>query len=232
MGGKNPLVVMDDAEFDRAVQIAVDGGYFATGQRCTASSRVFVQEGIHDRFIAAVAERAKALKVGNALDASTQMGPAVSDTQLAGNLKYVDIALKEGGRLLAGGADALKLATPGHYMSPTLIVDTKASDTINQEEVFGPVVSIVKFKTYEEGLDLCNAGNFGLSAGIVTNSLKHARHFQRNVKAGMVMVNLPTAGVDYHVPFGGTRGSSYGAREQGFAAVDFFTQIKTAYSFS
>ena len=232
MGGKNPLVVMDDAEFDRAVQIAVDGGYFATGQRCTASSRVFVQEGIYDKFIAAVAERAKALKVGDALDSSTQMGPAVPEAQLAGNLKYVDIALKEGGRLLAGGADALKLGTPGHYMAPTLIVDTKPSDTINQEEVFGPVVSVVKFKTYEEALALCNAGNFGLSAGIVTTSLKYARHFQRNVKAGMVMVNLPTAGVDYHVPFGGSRGSSYGAREQGFAAVDFFTQIKTAYSFS
>jgi aldehyde dehydrogenase (NAD+) len=111
-------------------------------------------------------------------------------------------------------------------------VDTKPGDTINQEEVFGPVVSVVKIKTYEEGLELCNAGNFGLSAGIVTTSLKHARHFQRNVKAGMVMINLPTAGVDYHVPFGGTRGSSYGAREQGFSAVDFFTQIKTAYSFS
>jgi aldehyde dehydrogenase (NAD+) len=232
MGGKNPLLVMDDAEFDRAVQIAVDGGYFATGQRCTASSRVFVQEGIYDKFIAAVAERAKALKVGNALDPSTQMGPAVTDTQLAGNLKYVDIALKEGGRLLAGGAEPLKLATPGHYMSPTLIVDTKPGDTINQEEVFGPVVSVVKIKSYDEGLALCNAGNFGLSAGIVTTSLKHARHFQRNVKAGMVMVNLPTAGVDYHVPFGGTRGSSYGNREQGFAAVEFFTQTKTAYSFS
>ena len=154
MGGKNPLVVLDDAEFDRAVQIAVDGGYFATGQRCTASSRVFVQAGIYDRFVAAVAERAKALKVGNALDPSTQMGPAVTDVQLAGNLEYVDIALKEGGRLLAGGRDALKLATPGHYMSPTLIVDTKASDTINQEEVFGPVVSVVKIKDYEEGLAL------------------------------------------------------------------------------
>jgi len=232
MGGKNPLVVMDDAEFDRAVQIAVDGGYFATGQRCTASSRVFVQEGIYDRFVAAVAERAKALKVGDALDPTTQMGPAVTDTQLAGNLKYVDIAVKEGGRLLAGGSDPLKLSNQGYYMSPTLIVDTKASDTINQEEVFGPVVSVVKFKTYEEALDLCNAGNFGLSAGIVTTSLKYARHFQRNVKAGMVMINLPTAGVDYHVPFGGTRGSSYGQREQGFAAVEFFTQIKTAYSFS
>lgn len=232
MGGKNPLVVMDDAEFDRAVQIAVDGGYFATGQRCTASSRVFVQEGIHDKFIAAVAERAKALKVGNSLDASTQMGPAVTESQLASNLKYVQTAIKEGGRLLAGGPDALKLATPGHYMAPTLIVDTKASDTINQEEVFGPVVSTIKFKTYEEALELCNAGNFGLSAGIVTTSLKHARHFQRNVKAGMVMINLPTAGVDYHVPFGGQRGSSYGNREQGFSAVEFFTQIKTAYSFS
>jgi len=224
--------VMDDAEFDRAVQIAVDGGYFATGQRCTASSRVFVQEGIHDKFIAAVAERAKALKVGDALDPTTQMGPAVTDTQLAGNLKYVDIAIKEGGRLLAGGAEPLKLATPGHYMSPTLIVDTKIGDTINQEEVFGPVVSVVKIKDYEEGLAHSNSGNFGLSAGIVTTSLKHARHYQRNVKAGMVMINLPTAGVDYHVPFGGSRGSSYGNREQGFAAVEFFTQIKTAYSLS
>jgi len=230
MGGKNPLVVMDDAEFDRAVQIAVDGGYFATGQRCTASSRVFVQEGIYDKFIAAVAERAKALKVGDALDPATQMGPAVTDVQLAGNLKYVDIALKEGGRLLAGGNEPLKLANQGYYMSPTLIVDTQASDTINQEEVFGPVVSVVKFKTYDEALELCNAGNFGLSAGIVTTSLKHARHFQRNIKAGMVMINLPTAGVDYHVPFGGTRGSSYGSREQGFAAVEFFTTTKTAYT--
>ena len=232
MGGKNPLVVMDDAEFDRAVQIAVDGGYFATGQRCTASSRVFVQAGIYDKFVAAVAVRAKALKVGDALDPTTQMGPAVTDSQLAGNLKYVDIALKEGGRLLAGGAQPLKLANEGYYMSPTLIVDTKPGDTINQEEVFGPVVSVVKFNTYEEALELCNAGNFGLSAGIVTTSLKHARHFQRNVKAGMVMINLPTAGVDYHVPFGGQRGSSYGQREQGFSAVEFFTQIKTAYSFS
>ena len=232
MGGKNPLVVLDDAEFDRAVQIALDGGYFATGQRCTASSRVFVQEGIHDKFIAALAERAKALKVGDALDPTTQMGPAVTDVQLKGNLDYVNVALKEGGRILAGGAEPLKLGTPGYYMSPTLVVDTKASDRINNEEVFGPVVSIVKIKSYDEGLDLCNAGNFGLSAGIVTSSLKYARHFQRNVKAGMVMINLPTAGVDYHVPFGGTRGSSYGPREQGFSAVEFYTTIKTAYSFS
>jgi aldehyde dehydrogenase (NAD+) len=232
MGGKNPLVVLDDADFDRAVQIAVDGGYFATGQRCTASSRVFVQAGIYDKFVAAVAQRAKALKVGDALDPATQMGPAVTDSQLASNLSYVDVALKQGGRLLAGGAEPLRLKTPGYYMAPTLIVDTKAGDRINNEEVFGPVVSVVKIADYDEGLAMANATNFGLSAGIVTTSLKHARHFQRNVRAGMVMVNLPTAGVDYHVPFGGSRGSSYGAREQGYAAVEFFTQIKTAYSFS
>ena len=189
MGGKNPLVVLDDAEFDRAVQIAVDGGYFATGQRCTASSRVFVQAGIYDKFIAAVAERAKALKVGDALDPTTQMGPAVTDVQLKGNLDYVDIAVKEGGRLLAGGSTPHALANLGHFMSPTLIVDTKPGDRINNEEVFGPVISVVKIKDYEEGLALSNAGNFGLSAGIVTTSLKHARHFQRNVKASPICSN-------------------------------------------
>jgi aldehyde dehydrogenase (NAD+) len=231
MGGKNPLVILDDADFDRAVQIALNGGYFSTGQRCTASSRVFVQEGIHDRFVKALAEQAASLKVGDACDSATQMGPVVTETQLKGNLDYVDIAVKEGGKLLTGGT-RLNKETPGYFMSPALIVDTKPSDRINNEEVFGPVVSVVKIKNYEEGLELSNSINFGLSAGIVTTSLKYARHYQRNVKAGMVMVNLPTAGVDYHVPFGGSRGSSYGAREQGYAAIEFFTQTKTAYSWS
>ena len=228
MGGKNPLLVLDDAEFDRAVQIALDGGYFSTGQRCTASSRVIVTEGIHDRFIEALAARAKALKVGDALDPASQVGPAVSEDQLEKNLSYVKIAVGEGGQLMAGG-DRLKLTKNGYYMSPALITSTEPDSRINNEEVFGPVVSVVKVKNYEEGLALANAGNFGLSAGIVTTSLKYARHFQRHVRAGMVMVNLPTAGVDYHVPFGGSRSSSYGAREQGFAAVEFYTQIKTAY---
>src|ERR1700733_9897951 len=228
MGGKNPLLVLDDAEFDRAVQIALDGGYFSTGQRCTASSRLIVTEGIHDRFIEALAARAKALKVGDALDSTAQAGPAVSEDQLEKNLSYVKIAVDEGGQLMAGG-DRLKLTKNGYYMSPALITSTKPDSRINNEEVFGPVVSVVKVKNYDEGLALANAGNFGLSAGIVTTSLKYARHFQRHVRAGMVMVNLPTAGVDYHVPFGGTRSSSYGAREQGFAAVEFYTQTKTAY---
>lgn len=229
MGGKNPLVVLDDADLDRAVAIALDGGFFQTGQRCTASSRIIVTDGIHDRFVAALAERAKALKVGDALDPATQVGPAAHADQFAQNVRYVEIAREQGGRLAAGG-EQLSLTTPGFYMSPALIVDTDPDMRINQEEVFGPVVSTVRVKDYEAALDLTNQGDFGLSAGIVTTSLKHARHFRRAARAGMVMINLPTAGVDYHVPFGGTRKSSYGPREQGYAAVEFYTQMKTVYT--
>jgi acyl-CoA reductase-like NAD-dependent aldehyde dehydrogenase len=229
MGGKNPLVVLDDCDLDRAVQIALDGGFFATGQRCTASSRVIVTEGVHEKFIQALAARVKALKVGDALAPDTQMGPLASEAQLETSLSYIDIATKQGGRMVAGG-QVLKLDKPGYYLSPALITDTQQDMRINGEEVFGPVVSTMRVKNYEEALATANAGEFGLSAGIVTNSLKHARHFVRNVRAGMVMTNLPTAGVDYHVPFGGTRKSSYGPREQGFAAVEFYTQVKTSYT--
>ena len=187
-----------------------------------------MEDAIHDRFVAALAECAAALRVGDARDPATQVGPASSEAQFEQNLRYVDIATGEGGRLVTGG-ERLTLATPGYYMSPALIVDTDPAQRINTEEVFGPVVSTIRAKDYDAALAIANAGNFGLSAGIVTTSQKHARDFRRNVRAGMVMVNLPTAGVDYHVPFGGTRGSSYGAREQGFAAVDFYTQTKTVY---
>jgi aldehyde dehydrogenase (NAD+) len=228
MGGKNPLVVLDDADLERAVACAIDGAFYATGQRCTASSRIIVTEGIHDRFVAALAERARALRVGDALDPETQIGPAVSEQQLEQNLSYVKIARDEGGTVLTGG-EPLSLATRGYYMAPTVIADTAPDQRINREEVFGPVASTVKVRDYEEALNIANRGQFGLSAGIVTNSLKAARHFRRAVRAGMVMINLPTAGVDYHVPFGGSRKSSYGAREQGFAAVEFYTQTKTVY---
>ena len=228
MGGKNPLVVLDDADLERAVSCAIDGAFFGTGQRCTASSRIIVTNGIHDRFVQALAERAADLRVGNALDPNSQIGPAVSDSQLEQNLRYVAIARDEGGRVLTGGEE-LSLPKRGYYMQPTVIADTAPDMRINCEEVFGPVASTVRVKDYEEALDVANRGQFGLSAGIVTNSLTHSRHFRRNVRAGMVMVNLPTAGVDYHVPFGGSRKSSYGAREQGFAAVEFYTQMKTVY---
>ena len=228
MGGKNPLVVLDDADLERAVMCAIDGAFYATGQRCTASSRIIVTEGIHDRFVDALAERARSLRVGDALDPNTQIGPAVTEQQLEQNLRYVEIARDEGGKVLTGG-EPLNLDKRGFYMAPTVIADTAPDQRINCEEVFGPVASTVKVRDYEEALEIANRGQFGLSAGIVTNSLKHARHFRRNIRAGMVMINLPTAGVDYHVPFGGTRKSSYGAREQGFAAVEFYTQTKTVY---
>jgi acyl-CoA reductase-like NAD-dependent aldehyde dehydrogenase len=231
MGGKNALIVLDDCELDRAVQCALDGAFFATGQRCTASSRIIITQNIHDRFIEALAARVKALKVGDALAADTQMGPLASDAQLATTLSYIDIATKEGGRRITGG-EALTLEKPGYYVAPALIVETKQDMRINCEEVFGPVASTVRVKDYDEALAVANAGDFGLSAGIMTTSLKYARHFVRNVRAGMVMTNLPTAGVDYHVPFGGMRKSSFGPREQGFAAVEFYTQVKTSYTWA
>jgi alpha-ketoglutaric semialdehyde dehydrogenase len=231
MGGKNPLVVLDDCDLDRAVQCALDGAFFGTGQRCTASSRIIVTQGVHDKFIDALAARVKSLKVGDALAPDSQMGPLASQAQLETTLSYIDVATKEGGRRVVGG-EVLELATPGYYVVPALIADTKPDMRINCEEVFGPVASTVRVKDYDEALAIANAGDFGLSAGIMTNSLKHARHFVRNVRAGMVMTNLPTAGVDYHVPFGGTRKSSYGPREQGFAAVEFYTQVKTSYTWA
>lgn len=229
MGGKNPLIVLDDADLERAVNIALDGSFFATGQRCTASSRLIVQDGVHDKFVALLAEKVAALRVGDALDPNSQIGPAVSEAQMETSYTYADIARGEGARIVTGG-DRLKLDKPGWYVQPTLIADTAADMRINNEEVFGPVASTIRVKSYEEALEIANGVEFGLSAGIVTSSLKHARDFQRRAKAGMTMVNLPTAGVDYHVPFGGTKSSSYGAREQGFAAAEFFTQIKTSYS--
>lgn len=229
MGGKNPLIVLDDADLERAVNIALDGSFFATGQRCTASSRLIVQDGVHDSFVAALAEKVAALRVGDALDPNTQMGPAVSEGQRDTSYKYIDIARDAGGRIVTGG-ERLNLDKPGWYVQPTLIADTAPDMRINTEEVFGPVASTISVKSYEEALEIANGVEFGLSAGIVTQSLKHARDFQRRAKAGMTMVNLATAGVDYHVPFGGSKKSSYGAREQGFAAVEFYTQIKTSYS--
>jgi aldehyde dehydrogenase (NAD+) len=229
MGGKNPLVILADADLDKAVAIAADGGFFQTGQRCTASSRVIVEDAIHDRFVEALAEKAKGLKVGPALSADTQIGPASSEAQFEQNLNYIGIATGEGGRLATGG-DKLQTETPGYFMSPAVIADTAPDMRINCEEVFGPVVSTIRVKDYEEALAIANKGDFGLSAGIVSNNAKLIRDFRKNIRAGMVMVNLPTAGVDYHVPFGGTRGSSYGPREQGFAAVEFYTQIKTVYT--
>ncbi len=228
MGGKNPLVILDDANLTTAVNAAVNGSYFSTGQRCTASSRLIVADGIHDRFVAAMVERLKTLRVDDALAEGTEMGPVVDEGQLAKDLEYVRSAAEEGGRLAFGG-QRLERAKKGFYLSPALLTGTSSSMRINREEVFGPVASVIRVKGYDEALAVANDTPFGLSAGICTTSLKYATDFKKRSQAGMVMVNLPTAGVDYHVPFGGRKGSSYGPREQGKYAVDFYTVVKTSY---
>ena len=228
MGGKNPLVVLDDADLDVAVECAVNGAFFSTGQRCTASSRIVVTEGIHDRFVAAVTERLKALVVDDALKAGTHIGPVVDENQLAQDEKYVGIGREEGASLVFGG-ERLNRETPGFYLQPALFTEATNDMRISREEIFGPVASVIRVKDYDEALAVANDTEFGLSSGICTTSLKYATHYKRNAQAGMVMVNLPTAGVDFHVPFGGRKGSSYGPREQGRYASEFYTVVKTAY---
>ena len=228
MGGKNPLVVLDDADLDIAVACALDGAFFSTGQRCTASSRLVVQQGIHDRFVERLAERMRALIVGDARKADTQMGPVVDATQFRQDCDYIEVARAQGGNLRAGG-EQLQRETPGFYLSPALITGTTNDMRINREEVFGPVASVIRVRDYEEALNVANDTEFGLSAGICTTSLRFASDFKSKSQAGMVMVNLPTAGVDYHVPFGGRKRSSFGPREQGAYAREFYTQVKTAY---
>jgi alpha-ketoglutaric semialdehyde dehydrogenase len=229
MGGKNPLVVLNDANLDAAVAGAVDGAFFQTGQRCTASSRLIVEAKIHDAFVEKMIGAVKALKVDHALKEGTQIGPVVDEGQLAQDESYIDIGRKEGAELALGG-ERLNRETKGHYLSPALFINTTNAMRINREEIFGPVASVIKVGSYEEALAVANDTSFGLSSGIYTSSLKAASDFRRKSAAGMVMVNLPTAGVDYHVPFGGRKGSSFGPREQGRFAAEFYSSVKTAYS--
>ena len=228
MGSKNPLVVVDDADLPTAVNVAVQGAYFSTGQRCTASSRLIVTEGIHDRFVESLTARLSTLKVDNALTPGPEIGPVVEQPQLDTDLEYIGVGQREGARLVAGG-DRVTRSTDGYYMAPALFVDATNSMRISQEEIFGPVACVIRAKNYDEALAIANDTTTGLSSGIVTSSLKLATHFKRHAQAGMVMVNLPTAGVDYHVPFGGRKGSSYGPREQGRYAAEFYTTVKTTY---
>ncbi|WP_419901210.1 aldehyde dehydrogenase family protein [Kiloniella sp.] len=228
MGGKNPLIVLDDANLDIAVETAVQGAFFSTGQRCTASSRLIVAEGVHDQFVAAVIKRLEGLNIDNALTDGVHIGPVVDENQLAQDMDYIRIGQEEGAKLAFGG-EQLERSTKGFYLSPALFTESNNSMRINREEIFGPVASVIRVSGYDEALAVANDTEFGLSSGICTTSLKYASDFKRNAKAGMAMVNLPTAGVDYHVPFGGSKGSSYGSREQGRYAAEFFTTVKTAY---
>ncbi|GAB2708582.1 aldehyde dehydrogenase family protein [Comamonas sediminis] len=233
MGGKNPQVVLDDADLAQAVELSAQSCFYSTGQRCTASSRLIVTDKIYPAFVQALQERMARIKVGDARAAGTDIGPVVSQAQLEQDLSYVEIAKAEGAVLAAGGsriACHTGSGNEGFFMQPALLVDSTPQMRINREEVFGPVASVIRVQNYEEALAVANDTAFGLSAGIATTSLKYASHFKRHAQAGMVMVNLPTAGVDYHVPFGGRKGSSYGPREQGRYAQEFYTTVKTAYT--
>jgi len=229
MGGKNPLVVLDDADLATAVECAANGAFFSTGQRCTASSRIVVTEGIHDRFVAALTERLKGLVVDDALKDGTHIGPVVDQSQLDQDISYIDIGKAEGARLAWGG-ERLNRAAPGYYLQPALFTETTADMRINREEIFGPVAGVIRVRDYDEALSVANDTAFGLSSGICTTSLRHAAHFRRNAEAGMGMGNLPTARVDYHVAFGGRKGSSHRPRQPGRYAPEFYTTVKTAYT--
>ncbi len=228
MGSKNALAVMDDADIDLAVTLAAGGAFGGSGQKCTASSRLIVHEAVHDAFVDKLIAATQALKVGHALEAGTQIGPVVSDDQLQGNLSYVDLGKSEGAELVCGGTQ-IEMPTKGYYMTPGLFVGSTNSMRINREEMFAPLAAVIKVGSYDEALTTLNDTNFGLTSGIVTKSLARANHFRRNARTGVVTVNLPTAGTDYHVPFGGRGDSSYGPREQGKAAAEFYTTVKTAY---
>ena len=225
MGGKNPMVVVDDADLDVAVGACLNGAFFSTGQRCTASSRLIVTAGIHDAFLDKLTAAAADLVIGDPLDSKTQIGPVVDQGQLDQNLEYLALAATEGCDVRGGGLGNGN----GYFLHPAIFAGASNQMRVSREEIFGPMASVIKVADYDEALAVANDTEFGLSSGICTTSLKLATDFRRNAKAGMVMVNLPTAGVDYHVPFGGRKGSSYGPREQGSYAREFYTTVKTSY---
>ncbi len=228
IGSKNPMLIMEDADLDLAVAHAANAAFGGTGQKCTAASRLIVHEAVHDAFVERLVAAATSLKVGHALEQGTQIGPVVSEGQLQQNLDYIRIGQEEGAELLCGG-DRLERATPGHYMAPAVLAGTRNDMRINREEMFAPITCVIRAGSYDEALAIANDSAFGLTAGIMTRSLARASHFRANMRAGCVMVNLPAAGTDYHVPFGGRGASSFGPREQGRYAAEFYTTVKTAY---
>lgn len=228
LGGKNPLVVLADSNIEQAIDIAVSSTFAHCGQRCTASSRILVEAAVFDRVREGMVKRMQAYRVGHALDEGTEIGPVANDVQLAKSLGFVEATLKQGGELAVGG-DVLSLRTPGYYMSPALFVGTTSDMIVNREEVFGPVATLTKIADLDEAIGIANDSDFALSSGICTTSIAAAEKFRRHSKAGLVTVNSPTAGLDYHVPFGGRSPSGYGGREDGWGAAEFFTEMKTSY---
>jgi aldehyde dehydrogenase (NAD+) len=228
LGGKNPFIVLDDADIDTAVEAATQGTWGQTGQRCTGSERIIVTKGIHDAFVERLVKAVASLKVGHALHPDTQMGPVANQAQFQKNLDCIARARAEGAELAFGGG-AIDAPTRGYFLAPTLFLDTDNRMELNQEETFGPIAGVIKVEDFDAAIAVAQDSRFALSSGIATTSLKNAERFRRESKAGLVMVNAPTAGLEYHVPFGGRPPSGYGGREQGAASAEFFTELKTSY---
>jgi acyl-CoA reductase-like NAD-dependent aldehyde dehydrogenase len=230
MGGKNPTLVLADADFNAAVENVVNAAFFSTGQKCTATSRAIVEESIYDRFVEAVAERTRRLKVGNGMEPGVEMGPCIDEAQMNTVLGYIDIGRREagepvcGGRRLAGGA-----YDKGWFVEPTVFAGVTGEMTIAREEIFGPVLAVMKARDFADALRMANASEFGLSASVQTTSLSRMFEFIQGMEAGLLTVNLPSAGVEYQLPFGGTKDSSFGPKEQGPAALEFYSDYKTVY---
>ncbi len=230
MGGKNPTIVLADADFGSAVENVVNAAFFSTGQKCTATSRAIVEDGIYDRFVDALVERTKKLKVGDGMQPGIDIGPAVDQGQLDTVLKYIEIGRKEAGeprvggnRLTANGLDK------GYFIEPTIFADVTESMTIAQEEIFGPVLAVMRARDFDDAMRIANNIPFGLSASIQTTSLSRTFDYIYKMEAGLLTVNLPSAGVEYQLPFGGTKDSSFGPKEQGPAALEFYSDYKTIY---
>jgi len=228
MGSKNALIIADDADINIAVEATIAGSFSGAGQKCTASSRLVVMDGVHDAYVEALIKRMSDIKVGHALEEGVFMGPVVDGKQLDANFDWIDTARQSGGELAFGG-ERLSLEHEGFYMSPTLFVNTKNDWSVNQEEVFAPMASVIRVADLDEAIATTNDTRFGLTSGIITQSLRTSALFKQQAQTGCVMVNLPTAGTDYHVPFGGRKESSFGPREQGQYAKEFYTVVKTAY---
>ena len=229
MGSKNALVIANDADLDIAIEATIGGSFSGAGQKCTASSRLLVMDSVYDEYVERLAQRMKTLKIGHALEEGIFMGPVVDDKQLASNLDWVQKAKQQGADIALGG-ERLDMPHEGYYMAPTLLLGTQNDWEINQEEIFAPFASVIRISDdIEEAIAITNDTRFGLTGGIITQSLRNSALFKEQVEAGCVMVNLATAGTDYHVPFGGRKSSSFGPREQGQYAKEFYTIVKTAY---
>jgi len=230
MGGKNPTIVLGDADLDYAADILINGAFFSTGQKCTACSRAIIERPVYEALVEKLVEKTRKLKVGNGLDPSVQIGPAVDEDQLKTDLEYIEIAKKEGAQLLVGGN---RLTgddyDKGYFIEPTIFTGVSSTMRVAQEEVFGPVLALMVAEDFEDAMRIANDVRFGLSASIVSKDLTRVHQFINRIEAGLITVNLPTAGVEYQLPFGGTKESSYGMREQGPQALDFYSESRTVY---